>query len=643
LAIEETHPEFQTPDSPTARVGGAPLAAFDPVHHALPMLSIRTETDFGRQGAFAFDARVRRELEFSATDAPIEYVGELKFDGLAINLRYEKGLLVCASTRGDGETGEDVTINARTVGQIPLRLRGKNWPDVLEARGEVYMKRSDFERFNARAMRRGEKPLSNPRNGAAGSIRQLDSKLAAARPLSFFAYGLGEIRGWTLPETHAGVLDALEAFGFPVCRERAILRGPDELAAFHLHVSEIRRQLPFDIDGVVYKVNSLALQKRLGFVSREPRWAVAHKYPPEEAYSAVVGIDVQVGRTGVLTPVARLAPVLVGGVVVSNATLHNEDEVRRKDIRIGDTVVVRRAGDVIPEIVRAVPEKRPDHTTEFVMPKTCPVCGSAVERVEDEAAARCTAGLYCPAQRKQALLHFASRRAMDIEGLGEKLVDQLVDSARVETPVDLYRLDSTKLRGLERMADKSAANLLGAIEKSRKTTLARFIYALGIRGVGIETAKALALHFGALEDLLAADEAALTRIDDIGPVVADSIVHFLKEEHNLKIIRGLQDAGISWPESVGASATVRETDAPLAKKTFVLTGTLPALSRDDAKALIEAAGGRVAASVSKKTAYIVAGESPGSKLERAKVLGVPVLDEASLRALISSWGGAMNE
>ncbi|MDR1164034.1 MAG: NAD-dependent DNA ligase LigA [Candidatus Accumulibacter sp.] len=631
LAIEAEHPEFQTPDSPTLRVGAKPLDAFEPVRHAVPMLSIRTETAFGSQGAFAFDARVRRELELSASDAPIEYIGELKFDGLAINLRYEKGLLSRAATRGDGETGEDVTANARTVGQIPLRLRGAARPEVLEVRGEIYMKRSDFERFNARASRLGEKPLSNPRNGAAGSIRQLDSKVAAARSLSFFAYGLGETRGWTLPETHAGVLDALDAMGFPVCRERALLHGPAELAEFHRRVGEARSRLGFDIDGVVYKVNSLVLQKRLGFVSREPRWAVAHKYPPEEAYSTVVGIDVQVGRTGALTPVARLAPVSVGGVVVGKATLHNEDEVRRKDVRVGDTVVVRRAGDVIPEIVRVVVEKRPDSASEFVMPKTCPVCASAVERVEDEATVRCTAGLYCPAQRKQSLLHFASRRAIDIEGLGERIIDQLVDSALVETPADLYRLDSATLATLERMAEKSAANLLDAIEKSRKTTLARFIYALGIRNVGITTAKDLARHFGRLDDLLAADEAALLRVCDVGPVVADSIVRFLSEAHNLEVIKRLKDAGVSWEEGDGAPSG---QEGALAGKTFVLTGTLPTLSRDDAKALIEAVGGRVSSSVSKKTGYVVAGESPGSKLERANALGVPVLSEAQLRALI---------
>ncbi|MDR2507553.1 MAG: NAD-dependent DNA ligase LigA [Candidatus Accumulibacter sp.] len=626
-AIEKEYPGLQTPDSPTRRVGGKPLDLFKPVRHAVPMLSIHTETDFGPEGAFAFDSRVRREL---AENIALEYAAELKFDGLAINLRYENGLLVCAATRGDGETGEDVTANARTVGQIPLRLRAALCPEIFEVRGEIYMKRRDFERFNARARARGEKTLSNPRNGAAGSIRQLDSKIAASRPLSFFAYGLGEVKGWAVPESHDGVLAALEEMGFPVCEERAVLCGPAGLADFHRRIGEKRPRLPFDIDGVVYKVNSLFLQRRLGFVSREPRWAVAHKYPPEEAYSEVLGIDIQVGRTGTLTPVAKLAPVLVGGVTVSSATLHNEDEARRKDVRVGDTVVVRRAGDVIPEIVRVVPEKRLASAPGFVMPKTCPVCDSAAARAGDEAATRCTAGLYCPAQRKQALIHFASRRAMDIEGLGEKLIDQLVDSGLVRTPADLYRLDPAELIRLERMAEKSARNLLEAIEKSKQTTLARFIYALGIRNVGETTAKDLAKHFGKLENILVADEDALIRIDEIGPVVAASLLQFLGERHNLEIVERLKESGIVWPENEGES-----TRGKFSGKTFVLTGTLPTLTRDEAKALIEAAGGRVSGSVSKKTDYVIAGDSPGSKITRANMLGISVLDETQLRFLIA--------
>ena len=626
-AIEASHPELVTPDSPTQRVGGQALEMFAPVRHAVPMLSIRTETEFEASGAYAFDTRVRSLLGLADNEPPVDYVAELKFDGLAMNLRYENGILVCAATRGDGETGEDVTANVRTVGQIPLRLHGAELPAVLEVRGEVYMKRADFARFNARAEANGEKTLVNPRNGAAGSIRQLDPKIAASRPLSFFAYGLGEVRGWALPPTHAGVLDALREFGFPVCAERAILSGPQALADFHERMGALRPSLPFDIDGVVYKVNSLARQAELGFVSREPRWAVAHKYPAEEAMTELLGIDLQVGRTGALTPVARLKPVFVGGVTVTNATLHNEDEVRRKDVYIGDTVVIRRAGDVIPEVVRVVPEKRPILAPEFVMPKSCPVCGSHVVRAEDEAVARCSGGLYCPAQRKQALLHFASRRAMDIEGLGGKLVDQLVDSGIVHTPADLYTMDPQALVTLERMAEKSATNLLVAIEKSKQTTLARFVFALGIRNVGESTAKDLARHFGGLEALLAASEEALLQVNDVGPVVAQSLRQFFAEPHNRQVIEKLRAAGIAWAEGEPGGAVA----GVLAGKVFVLTGTLPTLTRDEAKARIEAAGGKVSGSVSKKTSFVVAGVEAGSKLDKARELGIAVIDEAQLQ------------
>ncbi|MDR0577552.1 MAG: NAD-dependent DNA ligase LigA [Candidatus Accumulibacter sp.] len=628
-ALEAEHPELATPDSPTRRVGGRALDTFRPVRHAVPMLSIRTETDTGASGAFAFDARVRRELELGEDDPPVAYAAELKFDGLAMNLRYENGVLTSAATRGDGETGEDVTGNARTVGQIPLRLATENPPEVLEVRGEVYMKYADFERFNARARAAGEKTLVNPRNAAAGSIRQLDPKVAASRPLSFFAYGLGDARGWALPKTHGEVLDALAAFGFPVCDRRAVVRGPRALADFHEAIGAARNELPFAIDGVVYKVDSLALQRRLGFVSREPRWAVAHKYPAEEAVTEVLGIDVQVGRTGALTPVARLKPVFVGGVTVTNATLHNEDEVRRKDVRVGDSVVVRRAGDVIPEVVRVVPEKRPILAPEFVMPARCPVCGSGVARNEIEAVARCGGGLFCPAQRKQALLHFASRRAMDIEGLGEKLVDQLVDLDLVHTPADLYALTAPALAGLDRMAEKSAAKLLATIENSKRATLARFIYALGIRNVGETTAKDLARHFGGLERLLQADEAALTQVADVGPVVARSLRQFFAEPHNLDVVRQLRAAGVDWPEGEPQAAAA----GALAGKTFALTGTLPSLTRDEARALIEKAGGKVSGAVSKKTDYVVAGEEAGSKLDKARALNVRIIDEATLREL----------
>ncbi len=633
-ALEAVHPELQTPDSPTLRVGGAVLAAFAPVRHTVPMLSIRTETDVEASGAFAFDARIRRELRLTELDPPIEYSAELKFDGLAISLRYEDGLLVRAATRGDGENGEDVTANVRTVGDIPLRLRGEEasaLPKVLEVRGEIYMRRADFLRFNLEAEARGEKTLVNPRNAAAGSIRQLDSKIAATRPLAFFAYGLGEYEGWSIPETHAGVLDALACFGLPVCAERAVLQGPQALADFHARIGARRGDLPFDIDGVVYKVNRLDLQAELGYVSREPRWAVAHKYPAEEACTEVLGIDIQVGRTGALTPVARLAPVFVGGVTVTNATLHNEDEVRRKDVRVGDTVVVRRAGDVIPEVVRMLPERRPIMAPEFVLPKTCPVCGSHVVRGADEAVARCSGGLFCPAQRKQALLHFAARRAMDIEGLGEKLVEQLVDADIVRTPADLYRLGLLALANLERMAEKSASNLLEAIERSKTTTLARFIFALGIRNVGESTARDLARHFGALDALLEADEAALLAVPDVGPIVAQCLLQFLAEPHNREVIEQLRAAGIVFPEGEGEAAEL----GPLAGKTLVLTGTLPQLARDEAKALIEAAGGKVSGSVSRKTHYVVAGSEAGSKLAKAQELAVPIIDEAQLRILLN--------
>ena len=630
-AIEAAHPDLLTVDSPTQRVGGTVLDLFQPVRHAVPMLSIRTETDIEDSGAFNFDARVRHELKRVDGDPAIEYAAELKFDGLAINLRYENGVLMRATTRGDGETGEDVTENVRTVKQIPLRLNTTETPAVLEVRGEIYMKRDDFDRFNVRAQAAGEKMLVNPRNGAAGSIRQLDSKIAASRPLSFFAYGLGEVQGWPLPETHSVILDSLSALGVPVCADRAVLVGPQALADFHRRMGEKRARLPFDIDGVVYKVNSLALQAQLGFVSREPRWAVAHKYPAEEAATEVLGIDIQVGRTGALTPVARLAPVFVGGVTVTNATLHNEDEVRRKDVHVGDTVVVRRAGDVIPEVVRVLPDKRPILAPEFIMPKTCPVCGSRVVRAEDEAIARCSGGLYCPAQRKQALIHFASRRALDIEGMGDKLVEQLVDCDIVRTPADLYKMSLLALVSLERMAEKSATNLLAAIEKSKQTTLARFIYALGIRNVGETTAKDLARHFGSLNRVLSAETEQLLQVNDVGPIVAQSLRQFCTEPHNVDVIEQLRAVGVTWPEGDALPVTRRA----LSGKVFVLTGTLPSLSREEAKALIETAGGKISGSVSKKTNYVLAGAEAGSKLEKAQELGVPVIDEAQLQTLLA--------
>ncbi len=630
-AIEAKHPDLISPDSPTQRVGGRPLPEFVAVRHAVPMLSIRTETDTGPSGARAFDARVRKLLALDDGAPLVEYATELKFDGLAINLRYEQGVLVQAATRGDGETGEDVTQNIRTVHRIPLRLHGAV-PSLIEVRGEAFMSRRDFERYNERQRQAGRSTLVNPRNGAAGSIRQLDPKLAAGRPLSFFAYGLGDTAGWTLPATHSGVLDALAAFGLPVCEHRAVVGGADELVAFHERILAMRDALPFDIDGVVYKVNSLALQARLGFVSREPRWAVAHKYPAEEALTTVEAIEVQVGRTGAITPVARLAPVFVGGVTVTNATLHNEDEVRRKDVRVGDTVIVRRAGDVIPEVVGIVPERRAILAPEFVMPKSCPVCGSGIERPEDEAIARCTGGLFCPAQRKQALLHFAGRRAMDIEGLGEKLVDQLVDGGVVKTPADIYSLDVDQLAGLDRMGEKSASNLMVAIERSKRTTLARFIFSLGIRNVGEATAKDLARYFGSLDALLRADEDRLQQVPDVGPVVAASIARFFAEPHNGEVIRHLRAAGVVWPDGEPFVPVVSN----VAGKTFVLTGTLPSMNREEAKEMIEARGGKVAGSVSKKTDFVVAGSEAGSKLEKAQQLGIRILDQTQLMELLHS-------
>ena len=632
-AIEKAHPALRSADSPTQRVGGKPLAQFAAVRHRVPMLSISTETDTEASGAFAFDARVRRALGLKEDDAAVAYAAELKFDGLAISLRYEDGVLVQAATRGDGETGEDVTANVRTVKAIPLRLRGEA-PPVLEVRGEIYLRRDDFERLNARQAEAGEKIFVNPRNAAAGSIRQLDPGIAARRPLSFFAYGLGDVAGWALPATHTEVLDALAAFGLPVCEHRARVCGAAGLAAFHERIGALRETLPFDIDGVVYKVDALDLQQRLGFVTREPRWAVAHKYPAQEAVTLLRDIEVQVGRTGALTPVARLEPVFVGGVTVTNATLHNQDEIDRKDVRIGDWVIVRRAGDVIPEVVAPVLERRSGEPPRFVLLDkfpTCPVCGSHVVRGEDEAVARCSGGLFCPAQRKQALLHFASRRAMDIEGLGDKLVDQLVDAAIVKTPVDLYRLGVLALANLERMGEKSAQNLLMAIEKSRNTTLARFIFALGIRNVGEATARELARHFGNLDALTAADVDALQQVPDVGPIVAQCIAEFFAEPHNREVIEQLRAAGVQWAEGEPQGSVA----GALAGKTFVLTGTLPTLSRDEAKALIEAQGGKVAGSVSKKTHYVVAGAEAGSKLDKAQVLGLAILDEDGLRALLN--------
>ena len=643
-ALEAAHPEWLTPDSPTQRVGGKPLEQFASVRHAVPMLSIRTETDTGSSGAQAFDARIRRELELTDDAPAVQYVAEPKFDGLAINLRYEHGVLIQATTRGDGESGEDVTQNIRTIGQIPLRISGQV-PDVLEVRGEVYMRRDDFEALNEGQRQRiaagekGEKTFVNPRNAAAGAVRQLDPAIAARRLLSFFAYGIGEVsstgQGGVRFTTHRELLQALELWGFPVSDLVDIRQGASELISYHQRIGNTRDQLPFDIDGVVYKVNSLALQQRLGFVSREPRWAIAHKYPAQEQITTVLGIDVQVGRTGKLTPVAKLAPVFVGGVTVTNATLHNEDEARRKDVRVGDTVIVRRAGDVIPEVVGVVLPTGVHPNQErgpiFTMPHTCPVCGSAAVREEGEADYRCTGGLFCSAQRKQAILHFAQRRAVEVEGLGDKLVEQLVDTGTIHTLPDLYRLGLTALANLDRMADKSAQNMVAALEKSKHTTLPRFLFGLGIRHVGESTAKELARHFGTLDAIMNASADTLLQVNDVGPVVALSIRTFFDQPHNVEVVEQLRACGITWPEGEPASTGPK----PLAGKTFVITGTLPTLGRDAAKNLIEAAGGKVSGSVSKKTNYLLAGSEAGSKLDKAQDLGVAVIDETALWELIN--------
>lgn len=623
--IEAVHLELRTPDSPTLRIGGTALPEFRQVQHAVPMLSLNNA--FSAEEASAFDRRCRDGLGKDR----IDYACEPKFDGLAITLIYENGVFVQGATRGDGFTGEDVTQNLRTVKNIPLRLRGNDVPARLEVRGEVLMLRRDFERLNERQRAAGEKEFANPRNAAAGSLRQLDPKVTAQRPLRFFVYGVADASAvLPAPTLHSAMMERLAAWGFPLAAERAVVQGASGLAAYYERIGAARRTLPYDIDGVVYKVNRIADQEALGYVSRAPRFAVAHKFPAEEALTTVEAIEVQVGRTGAITPVARLAPVFVGGVTVTNATLHNEDEVRRKDVRSGDTVIVRRAGDVIPEVVSVVPEKRPILAAEFVMPRICPVCGSAIEKPEDEAIARCTGGLFCPAQRKQALLHFASRRAMDIEGLGEKLVDQLVDNELVKTPADLYRLDVEALAGLERMAQKSADNLLAAIENSKRTSLARFIFALGIRNVGEATAKDLARHFGSLDRLMAVDVECLQQVPDVGPVVASSIRRFFDEAHNRLVIDQLRQAGVIWPEGEPAAAV----SSSISGRTFVLTGTLPTLTREEAKELIEARGGKVAGSVSKKTDYVVAGAEAGSKLTKAQELGVTILDENQFREML---------
>ena len=643
-ALEAAHPELVTADSPTQRVIGAVLDGLAPVRHQVPMLSIHTETDTTPLGAEKFDARVRKALALAEDAPPLAYHAELKFDGLAINLRYEHGELVQAATRGDGETGEDVTHTVRMIATVPKRLRGADALNaaVIEVRGEVFMRRDDFDALNERqrtlieAGAKGEKTFVNPRNAAAGVVRQLDAGKAAKRPLSFFAYGLGAVEGWEVPDTQHGLGVAFKKMGLPVNDDSEVAHGAEGLTAYHQRIAARRDALPFDIDGVVYKLDDRAQQAQLGFKSREPRWAVAHKYLAQEQTTLLQDIDVQVGRTGKLTPVAKLQPVFVGGTTVSNATLHNQDEIDRKDVRIGDTVIVRRAGDVIPEVVGAVLDKRPADAQPFDLYTRlggrCPVCGSEITREEGEVDWRCSGGLFCAAQRKQALLHFAGRRAMDVEGLGDKLVDQLVDAAVVRTLPELYKLGVAELLALERMAGKSAQNLIDGLEKSKQTTLARFLYALGIRHVGETTAKDLAKHFGQLDRVLDASEAQLLEVSDVGPIVAHSIHTFFAQSHNREVVEQLRACGIVWREDDGTADT---SPKPLLGQTFVLTGTLPTLSRDDAKDRIEAAGGKVSGSVSKKTHYVVAGAEAGSKLEKATELGITVLDEAALLQMLT--------
>jgi DNA ligase (NAD+) len=645
--LEAAYPELLTADSPTQRVGGKPLDAFTTVQHALPMLSIRTETDTTAIGAEHFDERIRKELGLDVSDDLVEYVAELKFDGLAMSLRYENHVLVQAATRGDGEWGEDVTLNIRTVGQIPLRLPS-DAPKLLEVRGEVYMARADFEALNERqrtriaAGEKNEKTFVNPRNAAAGAVRQLDSTIAAQRPLSFFAYGLGDITpqndGRVIFSSHFEFLLQLKNWGFPVAQQTQCVKGAFGLVQFHQKIAQERDSLPFDIDGVVYKVNSLDAQQRLGFVTREPRWAVAHKYPAQEELTTVQAIEVQVGRTGKLTPVAKLAPVFVGGVTVTNATLHNEDEARRKDVRIGDTVIVRRAGDVIPEVVSVVVEKRFQDAQLFTMPSHCPVCNSLAVREEGEADYRCTGGLYCRAQRKQAILHFAHRRAVEIEDLGDKLVEQLVDAGIVNTLPDLYKLGLSALSQLDRMAEKSAANVLAGIEKSKNTSLPKFLFGLGIRHVGEATAKELSRHFGTLDAIMDATIDQLLQVSDVGPTVAQSVRTFFDQAHNREVVEQLKACGVNWKEGIASEGA----SLPLTGQTFVLTGTLQTMGRDEAQAKLEMLGAKVSGSVSKKTHAVVAGAEAGSKLEKAQSLGVTVLNESAFQALLASHASYLN-
>ncbi|EOC1300726.1 NAD-dependent DNA ligase LigA [Cronobacter dublinensis] len=627
-ALEEAHPELVTPDSPTQRVGAAPLTEFSQVRHEVPMLSL--DNVFDEASFLAFNKRVKDRLK--STDALV-YCCELKLDGLAVSLLYENGLLVRAATRGDGTTGEDITLNVRTIRAIPLKLRGDNIPARLEVRGEVFLPQAGFEKINEEARRTGGKVFANPRNAAAGSLRQLDPRVTAKRPLTFFCYGVGLLEGGELPRSHMGRLQQFKDWGLPVSDRIRLVETPEDVLAFYHQVEADRPTLGFDIDGVVIKVDSLELQEQLGFVARAPRWAVAFKFPAQEQMTTVRDVEFQVGRTGAITPVARLEPVQVAGVLVSNATLHNADEIARLGLRIGDKVVIRRAGDVIPQVVNVVLSERPEETRPVVFPAQCPVCGSDVERVEGEAVTRCTGGLICGAQRKEALKHFVSRRAMDVDGMGDKIIDQLVEKEYVHTPADLFRLTAGKLTGLDRMGPKSAQNVVNALEKAKETTFARFLYALGIREVGEATAAGLAAHFGTLEALISASIDDLQNVPDVGIVVATHVFNFFEEESNRAVIRDLtENVGIHWPAPQVVKA--EEIDSPFAGKTVVLTGTLSQMSRDDAKARLAALGAKVSGSVSKKTDLLIAGEAAGSKLAKAQELGIEVIDEAEMLRLL---------
>jgi len=629
-ALEEEYPELVSPDSPTQRVGDVPISAFGTVQHELPMLSLSNA--FTAEELQEFHRRVLDRLVLDE-HAELIYAAEPKLDGAAVSLLYEDGMLVRGATRGDGTTGEDITHNVRTIEAIPLKLLGRRYPARLEVRGEVFMPKAGFDEYNNRARAAGDKTFVNPRNAAAGSLRQLDPKLTAERPLDMYAYSVGIADGGHLPSHHSEIIDQLQEWGIKVCPERRVVSGVQGCLNYYANIGKRRDQLSYEIDGVVYKVDSLEMQEELGFVSRAPRWAIAHKFPAQEELTEVEAVEFQVGRTGAVTPVARLKPVFVGGVTVSNATLHNIDELHRKDVRVGDTVIVRRAGDVIPEVASVIQDRRPKGTRRVQLPKSCPVCGSHVVREEGESVARCTGGLYCAAQRAEALKHFVSRRALDIEGLGAKLIEQLVATDRLKTPADIFQLNKEELSQLDRMGEKSADNLIRSIEASKSTSLARFLFALGIREVGEATAAGVAAHYGRLANVIAATDENLQGVADVGPVVAARIKAFFEEDHNLDVIARLQEYGVKWPES--EPARVAE-NGPLSGKTFVITGTLPTLTRDDAKDLIQSAGGKVTGSVSSKTDYLVAGEKAGSKLIKAEKLNVSVLDEAALRSLIAS-------